>query len=142
MTNTYLYLPTTLPQWEIFLGIALITMGYIEKKAVLTRLGWIVLMITGLTALYFNLFGELTSLADSQQQNNINSLLVTTMWQAVAGGVLSGFSFLLFHYQKKRYPVLAVLTIIYFVLIFFLYYQVSQGSGKSDLIQPKTELKK
>lgn len=142
MTNTHLYLQSTLPQWEIFLGIALITMGYIEKKAILSRLGWIVLILTGLTALYFNLFGELASLADSQQQSNINSLLKSTSWETVAGGVLAAFSFLLFHNKKKRYPVLAVLTIIYFVLIFFLYYQVSQGSGKSDQIQPKTELKK
>ena len=139
MTNTQLYLPSTLPQWEIFLGIALITMGYIEKKANLSRSGWIVLMITGLTALYFNLYGELTSLADSQQQNSINSLLVSTSWQAVAGGVLAVFSFLLFQNKKKRYPVLAVLTIIYFVIIFFLYYQVSQGPGKLDQSQPKTD---
>ena len=139
MTNTHLYLASTLPQWEIFLGIALITMGYIEKKSIFSSLGWIVLMITGLTALYFNLFGDLTSLIDSQQQSNIKSLLVSTSWQAVAGGVLAGFSFLLFHYKKKRYPVLAILTIIYFVLIFFLYYQVSQGPGKLDQSQPKTE---
>ena len=142
MTSTHLYLPSTLPQWEIFLGIALITMGYIEKKAVLSRLGWIVLMITGLTALYFNLFGELASLSDSQQQNGIIFLLKSTSWEAVAGGFLAGFSFLLFQYKKKRYPVLAVLTIIYFVIIFFLYYQVSQGSGKSIQLQPKTEQNK
>jgi hypothetical protein len=142
MTSTHLYLQSTLPQWEIFLGIALITMGYIEKKALLTRMGWSVLMFTGLTALYFIFFGELTSLADSQQQNNLNSLLMSTSWQAVAGGVLAGFSLLLYHYKKKRYPVLAGLTIVYFILIFFLYYQVSQGPGKLDKLQPKTEQKK
>ena len=142
MTSTHLYLPSTLPQWEIFLGIALIIMGYIEKKSILSRFGWIVLMITGLTALYFIFFGELKSLADSQQQNNLNSLLLTTSWQAVAGGILAGFSFLLFHYKKKRFPVLAVLTIIYFVLIFFLYYQVSQGPGKLEQSLPKSELGK
>ena len=142
MTNTHLYLPTTLPQWEIFLGIALITMGYIEKKALWTWLGWGVLILTGLTALYFILFGELASLADSQVQSHISSLLIATSWQAVAGGALAVFSLLMFHFKKKRYSILAVLTIIYFVLIFFLYYQVSQGAGHMIQSQSKTEQEK
>ena len=143
MTNAHLYLPTTLPQWEIFLGIALITMGYIEKKAIWTQIGWGVLILTGLTALYFILFGELASLADSQVRNHITSLLVATSWQAVAGGALPVFSLLMFHFKKKRYSILAVLTIIYFVLIFFLYYQVSQGAGHlNQSHQSKTEQEK
>ncbi len=139
MTSTHLYLPTNLPQWEIFLGIALITMGYIEKKSLWTFLGWGVLIVTGLTALYFILFGELASLADSQVQNHISSLLIATSWQAVTGGALAVFSLLMFHFKKKRYNLLAVLSIIYFVLIFFLYYQVSQSSGHMNQSQPRTE---
>ena len=142
MTNAHLYLPTTLPQWEIFLGIALITMGYIEKKAIWTRLGWGVLILAGLTAFYFILFGKLASLTDSQVQNHISSLLIATSWQATTGGVLAVFSLLMFHFKKKRYSILAVLTIIYFVLIFFLYYQVSQGSGHLNRSQPKIEQEK
>ena len=136
MTSPHLYLATTLPQWEIFLGIALITMGYIEKKSIWTWLGWGVLITTGLTALYFILFGELASLTDSQVQNHISSLLIATSWQAVAGGALAVVSLLMFHFKKKRYNILTVLTVIYFVLIFFLYYQVSQGSGHIIQSQP------
>jgi len=111
-------------------------MGYIEKKSIWTWLGWGVLITTGLTALYFILFGELASLTDSQVQNHISSLLIATSWQAVAGGALAVVSLLMFHFKKKRYNILTVLTVIYFVLIFFLYYQVSQGSGHIIQSQP------
>jgi len=48
MINTDLYLPTVLPQWGIFTGVVLLTVGFIEKKGISTILGWIVLIITGL----------------------------------------------------------------------------------------------
>lgn len=122
MTNAQLYLPTILPQWEIFLGVVLVIVGYVEKKGLLTYLGWIVLIIMGLTALYFNLSGDLEVLNGI---GTINKLLVTTAWQATIGGVLAIVSLLMFRFKKKRYMLLSVLTLIYFVLTFFLYYQVS-----------------
>lgn len=122
MISTQLYLPTVLPQWGIFAGVILITVGYVDKKDLWTRLGWIVLIATSLTALYFNLFGGLKTLAET---NTMASMLISTGWQTAAGGALAAVSLLMLQYKKKRYALLAILTICYFTLTFFLYTQVS-----------------
>jgi hypothetical protein len=139
MTNAQLYLPTVLPQWGIFLGVALIIVGYVDKKNLWTRIGWIVLIATGLTALCFNLFGGLQVLPDT---NLAVSLLISTGWQATVGGVLAFVSLLMMHYKSKRYALLAVLTLIYFTLIFFLYSQVSDSKDIKIKKDVQTEQKK
>ncbi len=141
MTSIQLYLPTVLPQWGIFAGVVSITIGYIDKKNFWTHLGWIILIVTGLIALFFNLTGELNTLDEKNVPNSNVALLVSTGWQAVAGGVLAIVSLLMFQLKKKRYPILAILTLIYFILIFFLYYQVSVISGKDIKVEPQTEQK-
>ena len=140
MTNSQLYLPTVLPQWGIFAGVVLLTVGFIQKKRVWTSLGWIVLMATGMAGLYFNFFGDLTSASNSTSIGLAVNLLISTGWQLVAGGVLAGASLLLFQLKGKRYPILAILTIIYFVLIFFLYTQVSAISGKSNKSEQHSQI--
>ena len=130
MINTDLYLPTVLPQWGIFTGVVLLTVGFIEKKGISTILGWIVLIITGLAGFYFNLFGGLTESGVRNGTGLAVNLLISTGWQLVAGAILAGASLTLFQLKMKRYRVLAILTIIYFILIFFLYTQVSAVSGK------------
>ena len=132
MTSTQLYLPTLLPQWGIFAGVILLTVGYVDKKTLWTRLGWMVLILTSLTALYFNLFGGLKALAQTNGSPSQASLLLSTGWQAAAGGVLALASLLMWQYKKKRYTLLAVLTILYFSLTFFLYLQVS-GSQEVNI---------
>ncbi len=141
MTNVHLYLPTVLPQWGIFAGVVLITIGYVDKKDLWTRFGWIVLIVTGLTALYFNLFGELSAPGEIIAPGSVSALLTSTGWQAVAGGVLAVASLVMLQLKMKRYPILAILTLIYFILIFFLYYQASVISGKVTKDIPVTELK-
>ena len=139
MANALLYLPTVLPQWGIFAGVALIIVGYVDKKILWTRIGWIVLIATGLTALCFNLFGGLQGLPDT---NSAVSLLISTGWQATVGGVLAVVSLLMLHYKSKRYALLAVLTLIYFTLIFFLYSQVSDSKDIKIKTDVQTEQKK
>ena len=139
MANALLYLPTVLPQWGIFAGVALIIVGYVDKKILWTRIGWIVLIATGLTALCFNLFGGLQALPDT---NSAVSLLISTGWQATVGGVLAVVSLLMLHYKSKRYALLAVLTLIYFTLIFFLYSQVSDSKDIKIKTDVQTEQKK
>ena len=124
MANTQLYLPTVLPQWGIFAGIILITVGYVDKKNLWTRLGWIVLIATSLTALYFNIFGGLEILAET---NAMALPLISTGWQTAAGGILAVASLLMLQFKRKRYALLAVLTLLYFTLTFFLYLQASES---------------
>jgi len=141
MTSAQLYLPTVLPQWGIFAGVVLITVGYVDKKYLWTRLGWIVLITTSLIALYFNLFGGLNALAEKSETAIKASLLISTGWQTVAGGALAIVSLMMLQFKKKRYSLLAILTLIYFFLTFFLYYQVSVISGKEVRDAPQTDQK-
>ena len=132
MINTPFYLPTLLPQWGIFAGVVMLTIGYVDKRNIWTLLGWITLILAGLTSLYFNLFGGLTALGESSGQEIISGLITSTGWQSATGGALAICSLLLYHYKSKRYPILGILTVIYFVLIFFLFTQVSALSGKNN----------
>ena len=136
-----MYLPTVLPQWGIFAGVVLLTIGYVDKKNILTQIGWIILIVTSLTALYFNLFGGLSTLVDKNVTDSPASLLISTGWQTVAGGVLAVISLLMLKFKKKRYSLLAILTLIYFFLTFFLYAQVSGSSEKKIKIDIQTEQK-
>jgi hypothetical protein len=139
MNSAHLYLPTLLPQWGIFAGVVLLTVGFVEKKLIWTKLGWIILIITGIAALYFNLFGEFNTLPENAGGDPVASMLVTTGWQAVAGGALAAFSLIMLQLKKKRYRLLAILTLIYFILIFFLYSQVSDSSAKRVKTVPQSE---
>ena len=139
MTNAQLYMPTALPQWGIFAGIVLLTVGYVDKRQLWTLLGWLVLIATGITGLYFNLFGGLPALSESNAQEVAVSMIISTGWQVAAGGLLATVALLLYRYKSKRYAVLAILTIIYFILIFFLYTQVSAVSGKVNISTKQTQ---
>ncbi len=138
MSNPDLYLPTTIPQWGIFLGIVLLTIGFVDKNRRLTLIGWITLVCTGLAALYFNLLGTLSNVTVTSADAALD-LLISTGWQSAAGGALSLFSLVFFYYEKKRYNLLSFLTIAYFVLVFFLYAQVSALAGKDINKDSKTE---
>ena len=141
MTGSPLYLPTVLPQWGIFAGVVLLTIGYVDKKVLWTRLGWILLILTGLATLYFNLFGDLKEFGENSGLEATGNLIISTGWKVTAGSVLAGVSLLLFEYKKRRYPILAILTLIYYVLIFFIYTQVSSTTGGINKAGVKTELK-
>ncbi|MCX6227886.1 MAG: hypothetical protein NTV75_01675 [Bacteroidia bacterium] len=140
MSNPDLYLPTAIPQWGIFLGIVLLTIGFVDKNRRLTLIGWITLVCTGIAALYFNLLGTLSNVTVTSADTALD-LLISTGWQSAAGGALSLFSLVFFYYEKKRYKLLSFLTIAYFVLVFFLYAQVSALAGKDINKDSKTEQK-
>ena len=138
MAGSQLYLPSTLPQWEIFAGFVLFIIGYVDKKNLWTRLGWILLIITGLTALYFNLSWHY-EISGKDESNAVWDMLKMASWQAVAGGVLAMVSLLMFNYNKKRYRLLSILTLVYFVLTFILFYQISRKLSGSSSAKPQTE---
>lgn len=141
MTSTTLYFATIVPQWEIFIGVVLTIIGWTEKKELWIRSGWIILIATSLTALYFNLFGNLMALANDAETGELIKQVISTAWQTVAGGALAIVSLILFHFKQSRYRLLATLTLLYFVLNFFLYYQVSRNRVSKVQTTPHTEQK-
>ena len=142
MTSTTLYFATIVPQWEIFIGVVLTIIGWTEKKELWIRSGWLILIATSLTALYFNLFGNLMALANDAETGELIKQVISTAWQTVAGGALAIVCLILFHFKQSRYRLLATLTLLYFVLNFFLYYQVSRNRISEGSTTPTTEQKK
>ena len=122
-----LYLPMLMPLWGIFIGIALVIVGFADKKAVYTYFGWSVLMAVGMISLYYNMF-----LIDRNQYPEASpvwetaGLLLSAGWLNGAGTILALASLLFFYFKKKRYILLAVLTVIFFSVQFFQYYSLIQ----------------
>jgi LPXTG-motif cell wall-anchored protein len=127
MQNHELYLPMLIPLWGIFAGIALVVIGFVDRKSSFTLAGWSVLIITGLVSLFYNLFQISPShYTDNTSLRETAGFLVTTNWLNVAGALLALASLLFFHFRKKRYILLAILTILFFSILFFQYYSLIQ----------------
>ncbi len=126
--QTYdLYLPMLIPLWGIFIGIALIVIGFVDKKAVYTYLGWSALMVIGIISLYYNMFLiDRNHYPEGSQVQETAGLLLSAGWLNVAGTLLALVSLLFFHFKKKRYMMLAVLTVIFYSIQFFQYYSLIQ----------------
>ena len=136
MTEHQLYLPTVIPQWGIFLAIALVIIGYVDKKEKWAYGGWALFVATALAALWFNLFGGFAPQPGDTPSEQIVQL-VTAGWLTVAGGALALASLLFLYFKLKRYSVLAVLTLLFFAVIFFQYNTLIRGNAKA--IPAKTE---
>jgi len=122
-----LYLPILIPLWIIFIGIALVIIGYTDKKASFTYAGWSALMTSGLVSLYYNLFQiDLSHFAGNSASRETAGILITTGWLNVAGAILALLSLLFFRFKIKRYFLLAVLTILFSAIQFFQYYSLIQ----------------
>ena len=127
MQTHELYLPMLIPLWAIFIGIALIIIGFADKKSAFTYSGWTLLMVNGLISLYNNLFQiNPAHFAGNTALRETAGFLVTTGWLNVSGAFLALASILFFHFKRKRYMLLAILTILFFSILFFQFYGLIQ----------------
>ncbi len=135
MTDPQLYMATVFPQWGIFIGIALVIVGYVDKKEKWAYAGWSLFVATGLTALYFNLWGGIAPEPGIVPSDRV-AMLLTTGWLTALGGLLALATLLFLYFKLKRYAVLAVLTILFFIVVFFQYNSLIRTPEKES---PKTE---
>ncbi|MEI7829880.1 MAG: hypothetical protein WCI31_08930 [Prolixibacteraceae bacterium] len=127
MQTHELYLPMLIPLWLIFIGIALVIIGFVDKKAVFTYSGWGVLIVSGLVSMYCNLFQiSPAHFPDGSQLAETAGILISAGWLNVAGAILSLAAMLFFHFKKRRYLIIAVLTILFFAVQFFQFYGLIQ----------------
>jgi hypothetical protein len=126
MSNHQFYLPTIIPQWCIFIGISLVIIGYVDKKEKWTYAGWATFIFTGITALYFNLFGDFSP-NPAETVDAATAHILTSGWLTAIGGILSLATLLFQFFKLKRYPILAVITLLYFAIMFFQYYSLSKS---------------
>jgi len=137
MTYSQFYLPALIPQWEIFLGVVAVIVGYVEKQEFWARIGWIILIITGLTSLYFNLFGDF--LTEKDEAAIVVNYLKASGWQSVLGGALAIVTLYFQKSRRKSYRILAILTVIYFMLIFFEFNHLTSSKTMVKKSLPRTE---
>ena len=127
MQTPELYLPMLIPLWGIFIGIALVIIGFVDKKSAFTYAGWLVFMAIGMISLFYNLFYINPShFVDNSQMRETAETLLTTNWLNSTGAILALATLLFFYFKKKRYLLLAVLTILFFTIQFFQYYSLIQ----------------
>jgi VIT1/CCC1 family predicted Fe2+/Mn2+ transporter len=139
MTDHQLYLPTVIPQWGIFIGITLVIIGYVDKKEKWTYAGWATFIFTGIAALYFNLFGGFSP-NPGETVDATTAHILTSGWLTAIGGILAVVTLLFQHFKLKRYPILAVMTLLYFAVIFFQYNSISRGTpDKSEIKKEQTK---
>jgi hypothetical protein len=127
MQNFELYLPMLLPLWGIFIGIALVIIGFVDKKAYFTYPGWSVLIANGMISLYYNLFKiNPARFSENNPLKETAAMLVTSGWLNVAGALLALTSLVFFYFRNKRYLLMAGLTILFFAIQFFQFYGLIQ----------------
>jgi hypothetical protein len=127
MQNHELYLPMLIPLWGIFIGIALVVIGFVDKKAAFTYSGWSLLIVVGLISLFYNLFQiNPVSYQESSQMRETAAILVKSGYLNLAGAALSLCSMLFLRYKNRRYLLMAVLTILFFAIQFFQFYGLIQ----------------
>lgn len=133
MTYSEFYYPAIIPQWLIFLGVITVIVGYVDKKEFWTRIGWIIFIITGLISLYFNLFG---SFSIEENMSFAVTSLKTSGWLCLAGGVLAAITLFFQRTKRRNYKMLAVLTLVYFMLIFF---QFNHLTSSLNMVKKSSE---
>lgn len=134
MTYNQFYLPASIPQWGIFLGVVGVIIGYIEKKERWMMAGWIILIAIGLSSLAFNLFGGLGVQPKDNVPDSAVSALIATGWQSAIGGALAAASFVFQRLKNRYFKFLAILTVLYFMLIFFQFNNLTRS--QSMVIKP------
>jgi len=127
MQTHELYLPMLIPLWGIFIGIALVAIGFVDKKAAFTYSGWGLLIVVGLISLFYNLFQiNPTSYQENSQMRETAVMLVKSGYLNLTGAALSLCSMLFYRYKNRRYLLIAILTILFFTIQFFQYYSLIQ----------------
>jgi hypothetical protein len=132
MFETGFYLYTAIPQWGIFVGILLVILGVVEKKNLFVQIGWIILITIGIFTLSVNLSGipEVQYVPGEEIPPEIT--LKTLGWQTSIGSLLAAFAMLLKYLKSKRYKMMGILTITFFVIIFFQYYHFTKSINKQQ----------
>lgn len=133
MNYNLFYLAANIPQWGIFVGIVCLIISYIEKKERWMTAGWIILILTGLISLLFNLYINKTA----GQDNRVDSL-ITSGWQCATGAALAAGAFFFQRLNNRYFKILGILTVVYFMLVFFQFNSLMRYRSK---VKPPTEQK-
>ena len=128
ISNSLLTL-TSISQWGLFLGIASILFGWVEKRETFVLIGQVVFLIIGLMAAWILLTDQIII---PEMTNGIipKQVKVLSYFKGVA--FFSGYAIvcLLLKFIKFRYQKISLYILLFFaMMLFFMVFNIQQMAG-------------
>lgn len=129
MISNYLLGLTSISQWGLFLGIALIIFGWVEKREKLILSGQLVFILIGIMAAWI-LLNNLIYVPEITDNNIPKQLKVLAYFKGVTAFMgLTVISILLKSF-KLRFHKASVFILLFFALaLFFMVFNIQQMAG-------------
>lgn len=129
MISNYLIGLTSISQWGLFLGIALIIFGWVEKREKLILSGQLVFILIGIMAAWI-LLNNLIYVPEITDNNIPKQLKVLAYFKGVTAFMgLTVISILLKSF-KLRFHKASVFILLFFALVlFFMVFNIQQMAG-------------
>jgi len=126
MFPNYLLGLTSISQWALFIGIALIIFGLIEKREMFVLAGQFVFLLLGFLAMYILLTDEIT-VPQTEVCQIAKELKVLVYYKSVAlfmGIVVISLLMKLFNLRFQKVSI--YILIIFALLLFFMVFNIQQ----------------
>ena len=129
MISNYLLGLTSISQWGLFSGIALIIFGWVEKREKLILAGQLVFVLIGLMAAWI-LLNDLIYVPEITNNNIPKQLKVVAYFKGVTAFMGLAVISILLKLFKLRFQRASVYILIFFALmLFFMVFNIQQMSN-------------
>lgn len=129
MISNYLLGLTSISQWGLFSGIALIIFGWVEKREKLILAGQLVFVLIGLMAAWI-LLNNLIYVPEITNNNIPKQLKVVAYFKGVTAFMGLAVISILLKLFKLRFQKASVYILIFFALmLFFMVFNIQQMSN-------------
>ncbi|MDO8929913.1 MAG: hypothetical protein Q7W54_13115 [Bacteroidota bacterium] len=129
MISNYLLGLTSISQWGLFLGIALIIFGWIEKREKLILSGQLVFIFIGIMAAWI-LLNNLIYVPEITDNNIPKQLKVLAYFKGVTAFIALTVISILMKLFKLRFHKASVFILLFFALaLFFMVFNIQQMAG-------------
>jgi hypothetical protein len=129
MISNYLLGLTSISQWGLFLGIALIIFGWVEKREKLILSGQLVFILIGIMAAWI-LLNNLIYVPEITDNNIPKQLKVIAYFKGVTAFMGLTIISILLKSFKLRFHKASVFILLFFALaLFFMVFNIQQMAG-------------
>ena len=129
MISNYLLVLTSISQWGLFTGIALIIFGWVEKREKLILAGQLAFVLIGLMAAWI-LLNDLIYVPEITDNNIPKQLRVLAYFKGVTAFMGLAVISILMKLFKLRFHKASVYILIFFALmLFFMVFNIQQMSS-------------
>lgn len=126
MFSNALFYYSSLSQWALFLGIALILFGWLEKKDKIVIAGQILFLLLGLFAFWIIFFG-ITNIPISTGEKITKELKLTSFFRGIIIlGIVDLVSLLLKSFNLRFQKASRIIVILIALMLFFMVFNILQ----------------